>query len=69
MNYLVIAVCMLAIIMAIVCKINGFSMFIPTLIIIFAVISNIIVNTIAQRKSKKEYTNLEEIKKKMKNKS
>lgn len=69
MDYLVIIICVIAIIMAIVCKIKGFSMLLPTLVIIFAVLFDIIVNTIAKRKGKKEYTNLEEIKNKMKNKS
>lgn len=68
MNYLVIAICVIAIIMAIFCKINGLSLIYPTIVIILGIIADIIVNTITERKNKKEYTNLDEIKNKMKSK-
>ena len=35
MNYLVIAICVIAIIMAIFCKINGLSLIYPTIVIIY----------------------------------
>ena len=54
--------------MAIFCKINGLSLIYPTIVIILGIIADIIVNTITERKNKKEYTNLDEIKNKMKNK-
>lgn len=69
MNYLVIAICVIAIVAAIVCKVNGLSLFLPTLIIILAVIVDIIVNTITQNKLKKKNTNLEDIKNSVKKKS
>lgn len=69
MNYLVIIICIVAIVVAVICKMYGYSMIFPTLIIIFAVLADVIVNTLADKKHKKEYTNLDDIKNKMKNKS
>jgi len=53
MHYFVLVVSLLAIILAIVFKICNLSMIFPTLLIIFAVVLDILSNTIERRKDKK----------------
>ncbi|MBO5477386.1 MAG: hypothetical protein J6A15_06535 [Clostridia bacterium] len=53
MHYLVLVVALIAIVLAIIFKINGLSMFYPTLLIILAVILDVLSNVISERKNKK----------------
>ena len=58
MHYLVLVVALIAIVLAIIFKINGLSMFYPTLLIILAVILDVLSNVISERKNKKMYEEL-----------
>lgn len=69
MNFLVIIICIVAIVIAIIFKINNISLIYPAILMIVGVILDIIVNIITENKRKKEYTNLDEIKNKIRKKS
>lgn len=62
MNYLVIVVSLIAIVLVFLAKIYDFSMIYPTLLIVLAVILDVLVNTINERKNRKIDKNLDEIK-------
>ncbi len=69
MNILVIIICVIAFILVFFCRVYGLSVIYPTLLIILAIILDILTNTLNSQRRKKEYTNIEEIKNKMKNKN
>ena len=61
MNILVIIVAIISIFLVFLTRYYGLSVIYPTLTIVLAIILDILANTLARRKEKKENTNLKEI--------
>lgn len=59
MNIFVLSVALVGIVLSVVCKIYGFSMFYPSLIIILAVILNTIDGILDSKSEKKNKVNVE----------
>ncbi len=66
MNYSVIFFAVLSIILVLLSKFYGLSILYPTLLIIFTIILDLIINTINAKREKKEHNRLDEIIKKNK---
>ncbi len=64
MNYSVLFFAILSIILVFLSKFYGLSILYPTLLIIFTIILDLIINTINAKREKKEHNSLDEIIKK-----
>lgn len=64
MNYSVLFLAILSIILVFLSKFYGLSILYPTLLIIFTIILDLIINTINAKREKKEHNSLDEIIKK-----
>ena len=64
MNYSVLFFVILSIILVFLSKFYGLSILYPTLLIIFTIILDLIINTINAKREKKEHNSLDEIIKK-----
>lgn len=64
MNYSVLFLAILSIILVFLSRFYGLSVLYPTLLIIFTIILDLIINTINAKREKKEHNSLDEIIKK-----
>lgn len=64
MNYSVLFLAILSIILVFLSRFYGLSILYPTLLIIFTIILDLIINTINAKREKKEHNSLDEIIKK-----